>query len=260
MSYNLIKDRLDLSDWLIHFTRDFQGRSAKDNLISIIKMGRLVPSWAERNGAKTIYGIYPAVCFSEQPLWAFAEYARNRRNKVSEYGVLVHKCDAFAMGALPVIYGINGLYELQSEDAGYDPQYRKINHETICEEEQYRVVRFNPNRDRHPADWTHEREWRWSSKQDISGIGGFHLGGRTADFSDRGMSEGRAHIFVPTEWDVELFQNEISSMSFNESNFPPDDFWQAHVKNSIKIIPLDRVNYESENGKYLAKAENFILN
>ncbi|KGF71365.1 hypothetical protein DO97_21640 [Neosynechococcus sphagnicola sy1] len=184
--------RYDLSDWLIHFFRDidFEGNnsiiypehmgfgnvvedfkwSALFMLRCAIKHGRLWATWSYRNNVRTIYGPNPAVCFTEMPIAAFLEAgeARSRRGEaMSQFALVFPKKELFKVGANPVIYGL--------DDRNYWPPSGKgggsriIDPERLPEREQYRYVTYNPASSS-PIDWTHEREWRWPYRGDISAV------------------------------------------------------------------------------------------
>ncbi len=189
--YNeILKNRYDMTEWLIHFTRNTEWGDAKTNLISIVNSGIIIPNWAIRNGVPTIYGAYPAVCFTEQPLWAFHHYvlSRNDASKVSGYGVLIHKNDLFASGGLPVIYGANNISCFNEGEEGFVAGKRIMRPESIPYYEQYRFVNYNPNRDVSPIDWTFEREWRWSASNDAVQLGGYPLSGKITFSSNKKYS------------------------------------------------------------------------
>ena len=72
----ILRARMDMTQWLIHFTRGRDSVSPRNTLLSIARDGAIRPSWSERSSRRTIYGPRPCVCFTEQPLSGFAEYAR----------------------------------------------------------------------------------------------------------------------------------------------------------------------------------------
>ncbi len=182
--------RFDLSNWLIHFFRDIDfesensvpyvehmgwGNVTEDTHYSAlfmlrcaIRSGRLWATWSYRNGARTIYGPDPAVCFTEMPIAAFIESgeARHRRGEaMSPFALIFPKNDMFIAGANPVIYGLDDKdYWLPSGRGG---RARIIDSSVLPEREQYRYVTYNPA-SRVPIDWSHEREWRWPYRGDYS--------------------------------------------------------------------------------------------
>lgn len=151
--------RLDITDWLIHSTSAVNGNSAFENLLSIITDGAIRPGWAVRGVKRTIYGPYPAVCFTEQPLYAFCQYLDARaREYFSGYCIAVHKGYLYSQGGRPVIYGLENALTTDDDD-------RNLREDVLPTREQYRYVAFDPTR-RIPLDWSHEREWRWAKKEE----------------------------------------------------------------------------------------------
>jgi len=184
--------RFDLSDWLIHFFRDIDfestssiicpehmgwGNIAEDTKYSslfmlrcAIRHGRLWATWSFRNNVRTIYGPDPAVCFTEMPIAAFLEAgeARERRGEaMSPYALIFPKRDVFSVGANPVIYGLDDRNNWPPSGKGGIA--RIINSSVLPEKEQYRYVTYNPASSK-PIDWSHEREWRWPFRGDISHV------------------------------------------------------------------------------------------
>ncbi|OGW34320.1 MAG: hypothetical protein A2X58_12000 [Nitrospirae bacterium GWC2_56_14] len=173
---------------------------------------------------------------------------REDRTSITGYGVAIHKHDLFAEGGLPVIYGLEGYPEIDipAEDAlagcrVIDPDYLPL-------AEQYRLLRFNPNpRTRHPIDWSHEREWRWSLR--LPEYRGFNLGLSLTSNSDRKPSEGRVHLLVERDEDVPWLREEVIA------NIPRpaegDLFkkaWMKKLNEGVKIISLEAVERQLADG------------
>jgi hypothetical protein len=201
-----------MSDWLVHFTRQVNGRPAREVLRTILVEGVLRPGFAPRGRSMrpTIYGPTSAVCFSEQPIAAYINYLDARREPwgMSGYGLLLHKHDVFVAGGLPVIYGLDHCVELNEGDDGYDPQRRLLDPTRLPYEEQYRFVTFAPTRSPHPVDWTHEREWRWAARGPHAGPEGLYY--LAANYANaRGDFVGRVHAFVQTDADISWLQQEV---------------------------------------------------
>lgn len=148
-------ERSDLTDWVIHYTKPIvrpePTTSAFDVLKKILADGFLIPSFGTRQRVsvgdiqRTIRGLRPAVCFTEQTLGAFATSCQVLPGRYSGYGVAFHKWPLFEYAGRPVIYGDEGLLARLSDD------------------DKFLWVRLQPVP--HPAfgspvDWTHEREWR----------------------------------------------------------------------------------------------------
>ena len=178
-------NRYDLSERLIHFFRDVDTDTddapptpewwsyssvqedtflpAEFLLRHAIRQGRLWATWSIRRGKRTIYGLRPAVCFTEMPIPAFIEASQSRAAKgeaMSSYALVFPKPATFKAGARPVIYGLSG-------DAwasgGADGGPRIFNEGTLPLAEQFRYVAYDPTK--RSLDWTHEREWRWPLDQ-----------------------------------------------------------------------------------------------
>jgi hypothetical protein len=269
----ILKRRQDMTEWLIHFTRDRAGVSAREILRIILIEGILRPGFAERvvrgtSREKTIYGPYPAVCFSEQPLDAFLQYLSARANSsaMAGYGILIHKHDVYAAGGLPVIYGLSRVQELPSDDPLYDPRRRLLDPNLISMDEQYRYVAFAPNRDRYPLDWSHEREWRWPSSASQFGNGLFRLG---ATFVGKnGSFEGRVNAFVRYDSDVAWLQGEIQRAFAEDQigrfNTQGEDLyhqwlredWLKRIRN-VRVVSLGTVERGLQSGqKKFARVED----
>jgi hypothetical protein len=154
MKYN----RFDLADYLIHFTKQSE-KSSFATLKEIITSGKIICDWSIRNDKRNVFGNFPAVCFTDMPLFSFYQYVQNRHDetKVDFYGIAINKASMFKLGARNVIYGTTNNHEEQSEP---DNEGKRIT-SFLNEKEQYRFIRTEID-DKH--DWTHEREWRWTNQ------------------------------------------------------------------------------------------------
>lgn len=177
--------RIDLSDNLIHFVSptnkstvdynlsemhpkkfEMNGDIVEEDAISpffilrrIIRNLQLLSTWSYRKGQRTIYGKYPAVCFTEMPISEFVKSSIDRQSKgqkISNYGLVFNKKELFKIGARPVIYGTS--QDVNVIDDGLD---KALSPNIFHEKELYRYVAFKLDRLPYPIDWTHEREWRW---------------------------------------------------------------------------------------------------
>lgn len=151
------KERYDLSDYLIHFTR--QGdKGSFETLKDIVTSGKINCGWSVRgaNSKRTIFGAKPAICFTEMPLFSFYRYVLNRsdRTKVDFYGIALHKSTMFRLGARNVIYGTTTENEQENEDG------EVWTNPNLGPNEQYRYMLTKIG---DLNDWTHEREWRWAN-------------------------------------------------------------------------------------------------
>jgi hypothetical protein len=132
-------NRIDISNYLIHFTKGESTELAYQCLRKILSEKRL------RGSGETIKGRYPCVCFSEAPLVALTNGLINPRSysKYSPFGILVTKQWIFEQGGRPVIY--------QADDEFAE----------LSEYHRWRHMRYEPPR----IDFTWEREWRICSDQ-----------------------------------------------------------------------------------------------
>jgi len=194
--------RDDMTDWLIHFTKDISSKdqvdvykevtneesneieceldysnqflpgisdySAFDCIKKIINECGIRYGYSFRKGITTLYGGDPVICFTEMPIISLIKYAKARYKKaVSTYGIAIQKKDAFRFGTRPVISGlskgINFSFIKNTETC------RILQPEILPIIEQYRLVPLNLN-ERNPIDWTHEREWRLKRKNDFNNV------------------------------------------------------------------------------------------
>jgi hypothetical protein len=176
--------RIDLSDNLIHFvspadksTEDYNlsemhpkeyamnGDIVEEDALSpffilrrIIRNCQLLSTWSYRKGQRTIYGKYPAICFTEMPISEFVKTSIDRQSKgqkISNYGLIFNKKELFKIGARPVIYGTSTTSSVK--DRGNE---KILSPDIFDDKELYRYVALKLDRLPYPIDWTHEREWR----------------------------------------------------------------------------------------------------
>jgi hypothetical protein len=209
------KERFDLSDYLIHFTRQGE-KSSFETLKDIVTSGKINCGWSVRggNGKRTIFGEKPAVCFSEMPLFGFYRYVvnRNDRTRVDFYGIALHKSTMFKLGARNVIYGTTTESEKEQENNGVwvNPN--------LGPNEQYRYL-LTKIRDQN--DWTHEREWRWANHFNKSNGDHFPLWKNNIndrfveDFGDLEFIQD-CGIFIITRYEREVDELEKIFLAFND--------------------------------------------
>ncbi len=155
------KDRLDLSDFLIHFIRHKDNVSSFQIMKQIISDGFLKSDWAVRNSKRTIFGNKPAVCFTEMPLYAYLNDVKNRNDikRIDNYAIALPISTMFNLGARNVIYGTTIETQENTDSEGnyfvdgisYNELYR------------YMLTKIDGKN-----DWTHEREWRWCNLSNYS--------------------------------------------------------------------------------------------
>lgn len=132
-------DRVDISNYLVHFTK---GDQALRNFGSIVSEQKL------RGGTGFIKGGHTCVCFTESPLHALRDILDKPNDhtfRYAPYGVIVTKKWLFSQGGRPVLYQAAREYDI------------------IPALLQWRHVTYEPTALR-PIDFTWEREWRIPTK------------------------------------------------------------------------------------------------
>jgi hypothetical protein len=173
------RDRDDFSRFLVHLTRDYEGTSAQDNLIAMLRNRRIharnahclfAPKIASIGFSDVLKRQFNTVCFTEVPLNQLKYLTQDipgRRIKLKPYGLVFWKAHLLDEGANPAIYvnsKAHGLRELLLRQ--FDEHFRGLR--------QYRqfkaqfgkdadaIIRYyatiNLISDR--VDFSWEREWR----------------------------------------------------------------------------------------------------
>ena len=129
--------RMDISPYLIHFTKGNDLNDAFNNLVSIISDGAIIGS------NNLIKGGYNCVCFSEAPIDCLSNGLINSNfySKYSPFGIIVNKEWLFQKGGRPVIYQTESEYDLLAETQKWRHMTYNLIEEPII-------------------DFTWEREWR----------------------------------------------------------------------------------------------------
>jgi len=179
------RNREDFSRFLVHLTRDYDGSSAQDNLISILRQRRVEARNAHCLFAPKIKNIgfsdvlkkqFNTVCLTEVPLNQLrflTQEIPNRKIKLKPFGLVFWKTHLLEEGANPAIY-VNskaaGLRELLlgQFDQHFEEvrQYRHF--KKAYGEDADAIIRYYAliNIISEHVDFTWEREWRF--KGDLS--------------------------------------------------------------------------------------------
>src|SRR5438270_9741867 len=109
----LLQRRSDLSTFLVHFTRDLDTGSARQNLLSILT-ARSIDARNVHGMTRVLAAADPAVaavqrcvCLTETPIehtWMMCRPIANRQNQFSPYGLAFPKAWARRSGVNPVWY------------------------------------------------------------------------------------------------------------------------------------------------------------
>lgn len=223
--------RFDLSDWLVHFTREVPQNSNEVPLPDewplgtlvetdeplppffmlrqILRELRIIPTWSFRGGRRTIYGPRPAVCLTAMPLAAFlmsGSERERRKEKMSPLGIVFPKSQMFERGARPAIYGVAEGEEAGSRIKNGGP--RVLKGDSFSEAEHFRYVAFDPAKNG-TLDWTHEREWRWPATTNIPRVTSFE--GLSSHALDLSVFRGMGFV-VETEHQSKLLVHDILKM------------------------------------------------
>ena len=129
--------RIDISPFLIHFTKGDNFDAAFKNIISIISSKTIIGT------NNKIKGCFNCVCFTEAPIESLYDglVNTNRYSKYSPFGIMVKKEWLFRLGGRPVIYQTESEYKLLNDN------------------QKWRHVTYDPITDP-PIDFSWEREWR----------------------------------------------------------------------------------------------------
>ncbi|MCD6401292.1 MAG: hypothetical protein J7L73_05115 [Anaerolineales bacterium] len=175
----MIDKRSDLSRYLVHLTRDYNSKSACDNLINILKTKRIEARnyhclFSPKIRTMTISGklksSFKTVCFTETPLNQIKNLVSDipKRNiKLQPYGIVFWRDQLLDKGANPAIY-------LNAKGTGlrdhlikqFDTQFKDI--KTLRklkrkDDYYYEIIQYfsliNVINDKYDFSW--EREWRF---------------------------------------------------------------------------------------------------
>lgn len=164
--------REDMTEYVIHIT------SSINALIEILRAGKINASFSQMGNIysarvkPTVRGPWPAVCFTDQPLWALIDTVNTCGGRWSGYGIAVHKVPLFRAGGRPVWYMSPG--DMGSELKEGQKHYKKgcrIHGGKIPPDLQFLCVAYQPDYSythNSQIDFTWEREWRYISKRNNS--------------------------------------------------------------------------------------------
>jgi hypothetical protein len=237
---NVREARYDITEYVVHMTT-YDGL-----LLEIIEAGAIKASFSNManvfsNTAKpTIRGPRPAVCFTEQPLWAIIDTMNTCGGRWSGYGIAFHKVPLFAKGGRPVWYVPESV--LGSEVREGHRRYRKnrrIHDGAIPPDLQYLCMPFRPDYSysyAQPRDFSWEREWRYVS----------HTNSLSLAFS----TVSPPIVIVPYDEDKPKLHTEIDRLA--KAGKP----WAKQLK---KIISLETVarKIEETNDRKWGRVETY---
>lgn len=239
-----LNDRFDL--WKVsddHYLIDTDA-CALQVLLKIITDGHIRATWAFRGNRPTIYGPRAAVCFTEMPLYALLEYAKQRKNdSVRDYAVGILKEELFAAGGRPVIYGLSGRHVEQGRVSPLNKGWpRKLASSCgIAESEQYRYVAMSSDPER-PIDWSHEREWRWVDHDDRCFCPGLPVW-----LSEEPFLFSRVFLVVPDAMDAKRALErlkELHDAGANDFDYP----FSRETLEATSVIALDQLERDVSDG------------
>lgn len=114
MVSNIIKLREDLSPYLVHLTRDFEGNEAKDNLISMLNFAKIearnVDAYFKYSLKQEFKKYFKVLSLTETPLKQLHHLTKipyKRKINLKPYGIAFPKSDLINKNAAPVYYIYN---------------------------------------------------------------------------------------------------------------------------------------------------------
>jgi hypothetical protein len=173
----LPNNRDDLSRFLVHLTRDYDGESAEANLINIIKKKTIEARNAHclvmhriRNFTPVLKKKFKTVCFTEAPLTQLNRVVneiKGRKIILQPFGLIFWKENLFELGASPAIYiNAKGTSISQFLLNEFDSIFKNVKTFKKFKEQEKKhytnIVQYysliNVVNDKHDFMW--EREWR----------------------------------------------------------------------------------------------------
>ncbi|WP_316674778.1 abortive infection system antitoxin AbiGi family protein [uncultured Tolumonas sp.] len=175
---NPLKNRDDISKFVVHLTKDYTNLSAEDNLINILKSQTLEARNYHclfndqiRNSEleKDQKSIFKSVCFTETPLVNIKHLTDeriDRKVKLRPYGLAFWRDELLKKNASPAIY-INGVSSgldktLRDEFVSHLQNISKLKRESAKLDKLNKISKYysliNTINNRYDFSW--EREWR----------------------------------------------------------------------------------------------------
>ena len=278
-----MKNRNDITDWLIHFTKSTSSdqvidiydeyeeedgtismdlnytnqlppgiseRSAFENLKNIVQECGIRYGYSFRKGKTTLYGGDPVICLTEMPLNSFLKYASTRKSEsIDTYGIAITKKAAYKYGARPVIYGLstNNFSYIENTITK-----RVLPNDILPIQEQYRLVSHNLDNIR--IDWTHEREWRIKKKGLDKHITSVEYGLDLPELEILNIFEEESHckeiiLIVQTKDQADELLDMVTTLNDSGSNNYSSEFMPKKVSilivDNIKQKDIDAVKIEN---------------
>jgi hypothetical protein len=231
-------DREDLSRFLVHLTRDFNGNTAEDNLLAMLKDQRIEARSAyclfhkkfdQFAFSKVLKKRFRSVCLTEVPFTQLRHLAADisgRQIKLRPYGLVFRKLDLLERGASPAIY-INAKgtslrdYLVSQFDSHFKErsQYKKLKKDFGDEAESiinyYSLI--NVINSSHDFSW--EREWRYPGNLSFDFVELFAVIANDPDsfskrykkvFSGELLRQMQYIPIVSLQWNAERIIEELS--------------------------------------------------
>lgn len=173
------REREDISRFLVHLTRDYEGSSSKDNLLKILHDKTIYARNAhclvmhkikDMSFSDILQEKFNTVCFTETPLTQIKQLVskiEGRRIQLKPYGLIFWKEDLFEKGSSPAIYinakGTSISNFLLDEFDSIFQDVRTLKRLKKLEADHYlNIIHYysliNVVKDKHDFMW--EREWR----------------------------------------------------------------------------------------------------
>jgi len=254
-------NRPDLTDYVIHFTRPRTDKvdekniqvSALQVLLEILEYGfikpgfALLPNRSSKTARATVKGPDPAVCLTEQPLWAFLKY-RDAVScpRYSGYGIAYHKHMPYSHLGRPVLYGANIEIgrRMKEGEKGWE-EGKDIFEGGLPRELQYLWVNYAPDLPDYcdyPIDFTWEREGR------VKPLRCYYPKGLPVflEHSYPGLVAGA--IIVEKDADVSVVRDKLNSLA---------EEGKTWAKRLTRVISLETAKRRIESGTQYVQVDTW---